>query len=46
MSSLFLMMIALVGLWFVISYLVISYDKKMQKSFQTFLKDDKKVNNN
>lgn len=46
MSALFLMMIALVALWFVISYLVISYDKKMQRSFNAFLRDDKKVNNN
>ena len=45
MSALFLMMIALVGLWFVISYLVINYDKKMQNSFNTFLKKEERSTN-
>lgn len=41
MTTLFLMMVALVVLWFVISFCVINYDKKMQKSLNAFLKDEK-----
>ncbi len=41
MTTLFLMMVALVVLWFEISFCVINYDKKMQKSLNTFLKDEK-----
>lgn len=41
MTTLFLMMVALVVLWFVISLCVINYDKKMQKSLNTLLKDEK-----
>jgi uncharacterized membrane protein len=36
------MMVALVVVWFLISFFVINYDKKMQKSLNTFLKDEKK----
>lgn len=40
MSTIFIMMVALLVLWFVISFSVINYDKKMQKNFNAFL--DKK----
>jgi uncharacterized membrane protein len=41
MSALFLMMIALLVLWFVISFFVINYDKKMQKTLNVFSKENK-----
>lgn len=41
MSTLFLMMIALLVLWFVISFFVINYDKKMQKTLNVFFKENK-----
>jgi uncharacterized membrane protein YsdA (DUF1294 family) len=42
MSTLFLMMLALLVLWFVISFCVINYDKKkMQKTFNVFFKENK-----
>lgn len=44
MLTLFLMMVALVILWFVISYFVVNYDKKMQKLFNVILFKDSKKN--
>ncbi len=46
MSTIFIMMIALLVLWFVISLSVINYDKKMQKNFNALLDKRQKKESN